>query len=365
MKALTPLLRESCESYYEAFRMDLNHYYSGLNALQMATLLLDLSKQEDRWNDMFDTDAKAEECRKELEERADSLRSLMPLVVEGALRRISCNDKERPWAEISKADLLFLADPDRPRRAAMAYVAAISNPFDWNAARGQLQLFADLGVHAGAALEIIQKVEAELRGTPSGTEKAPKPEHLIVFAGHRIDTPGREPRFPAEKENDVRALIREQFEGLLDDEHAFVALGSGAAGTDILAHEVCDELGIKSVMCLPMPAKDAAARVFQGLDNWRDRFLNLVKSKREVLHLSDREGLPRWLTGSDADPWERGNRWVMKLAETWGAEKVYLVALYDGKPYGDAPGGTAQIVRLAEDSGMIQIRRIDANLLLL
>ena len=46
---------------------------------------------------------------------------------------------------------------------------------------------------------------------------------------------------------------------------------------------------------------------------------------------------------------------------TWGAERVTLVALQDGKKVGDAPGGTAHMVELAEESGSVHIKRIDAT----
>ncbi len=86
--------------------------------------------------------------------------------------------------------------------------------------------------------------------------------------------------------------------------------------------------------------------------------------KHEILYLSDRDGLPRWLEGSDLNPWERGNRWVIKMAETSGADQITLIALWDGKSSGDAPGGTAQLVEIAREAGTIRIIQIDANQLL-
>lgn len=139
-----------------------------------------------------------------------------------------------------------------------------------------------------------------------------------------------------------------------------VVLASAAPGADILAHEVCAELGLTSIICLPMPPEDFARFSFENLDTWRTRFLDL-QSAHKVLVLSDREGLPRWLHGSGVDPWLRGNQWVMEMAMTWGAERVTLVALWDGKKAGDAPGGTAHMVKLAEDAGTVHIKRIDAT----
>ena len=83
----------------------------------------------------------------------------------------------------------------------------------------------------------------------------------------------------------------------------------------------------------------------------------------EAYQLSDRAGLPNWLAGRRLDPWERGNRWVMKMAQSWGADEIVLVALWDGHDQGDAPGGTAQMVALARAAGECRIEVIDAGAL--
>jgi hypothetical protein len=54
----------------------------------------------------------------------------------------------------------------------------------------------------------------------------------------------------------------------------------------------------------------------------------------------------------------------MQMALTWGAERITLVALWDGKTVGDAPGGTAHMVKLARDAGTIRIVPVDAKRLL-
>jgi hypothetical protein len=115
-----------------------------------------------------------------------------------------------------------------------------------------------------------------------------------------------------------------------------------------------------------MPPDETAHILFNDLDTWRNRFLDLLgkKDKHDSLYLSNREGLPRWLEGSGIDPWERGNRWVIKMAEASGADRISFIALWDGKPYGDAPGGTAQLIELARETGSIRIEHIDANKLL-
>jgi hypothetical protein len=107
--------------------------------------------------------------------------------------------------------------------------------------------------------------------------------------------------------------------------------------------------------------KDVYGRfAFGDFENWRSRYLELI-GRRPLLHLSNREGLPQWLKGSGIDPWERGNRWVLEMARARGAKKITLIALWDGKPTGDGPGGTAHMVQIARRAGTVDIVRIDAD----
>ena len=54
-----------------------------------------------------------------------------------------------------------------------------SNRFAWNAAKGQLQLFANLGIRDSLAEEIIRQVDTML-----GAQKRDVEPHIVVFAGH-------------------------------------------------------------------------------------------------------------------------------------------------------------------------------------
>jgi hypothetical protein len=294
----------------------------------------------------------------------------VPAAVDAALQKMPQDDPDRIWAEISAADVLFLSDQAREQRVISAYSDAIplSMPFAWDSARGQLDLFASLNIKTVLAGKIIDKItarfEAEQKKQEKPSDSVGKPVHLVIFAGHCIDAQDRpEPRFPAKREEKAKTLIREAVKELLDDKYEVAGLASAAPGADILAHEVCTELGIQSAICLPMPAGDYARFAFEDLDDWRTRYLDLLKG-HTVYELSDKEGLPRWLHGSTVDCWERGNRWVMKMAQTWGADGITLIALWDGKMKGNAPGGTAHMVQLARDAGMVRVVTVDANKLL-
>lgn len=363
LAAMNQALRECYEAYWNAFYQDLNHFYSGLNALQMGTIFLDLAEGEDRsWKNSFDDDDAAETYRRKLAKDVEALRLLVPASVEAKLKQLNQADPDSVWAEISKADILFLTEQNE-QRVTKRYKDAIpdDNPFAWDAAKGQLQLFADLGVKANLASAVIASIDSQ------NTEPKPianKPLHVVLFAGHRIDTPGRvEARFPAQQVDRAKQLIRDTL-SKLDQDHGLMGLASAAPGADILFHEVCDELNIPSTLCLPMPNEDYSQLAFEDLDDWRSRFLYLLREEKEVLELSNREGLPRWLYGANTDPWERGNRWVLQMALTLDAQKITLVALWDRKNEGDAPGGTSNMVQMARNTGKIHIEIIDTKMLL-
>jgi hypothetical protein len=271
-------------------------------------------------------------------------------------------DPGRVWAEISKADVLFLTEPRAPR-VINRYKDVIPQDhlFAWDAAKGQLQLFADLGVKADLAQQVITAIDSRHEAQTPPVDKS---LHVVLFAGHRVDAPDRVTvRFPALQESRARSLIRESLSGLGQD-NRFLGLASAAPGADILFHEVCAELGLPSTLCLPMPAADYARLEFKDLDTWRSRFLTLQRGQRNVLELSDCEGLPRWLHSAGTNPWERGNCWVLQMALSAEAERITLIALWDGKDEGDAPGGTAHMVRLARDTGQVDVKIIDAKKLL-
>jgi hypothetical protein len=358
--ATNRMLRKAYEAYRKAYLFDLNHYWSGLAALQQGTITLELSNEE-MWQDTFDNVDQAMAYRAELKRQLEALHAIVSQAIEATLARMSSNDQNRVWAEISAADLLFLFE-ERPSRVLGAYREAVpKNGFAWNAARGQLELFAKLGYKAELANKVISTIDT-LALRPEAEDIGDL--HVVIFAGHRIDEAGRPVvRFPRDREPQARNLIREALSKAKNGWRRIEVLASAAPGGDLLCHEVCSELGIDSIVCLPMPKDVYARSVFGDFDSWRSRYFELI-GRRPPLQLSNQEGLPRWLEGSGINPWERGNSWVLEMAQTRDAKKITLIALWDGKSTGDAPGGTAQMVQIARKAGTVDIVRIDAGQLL-
>lgn len=362
--AMNQKLRDTFQAYREAHRQDLNNFYPALAALQMGEIFLDLSSAGETWKSAFDTDREADGYREGLAGEVQTLRLLVRTAVDAAMERPDAGEVERIWARIGNANLLYLTDGGA-RRIVKRFRDAIppGRPVIRESVVGQLELFASLGFKAGLTDEVL----AALAGPGVERKEAEgRPVHLVVFVGHRVDEEGRTPpRFPAAHAGRAAERMRETL-ARLGDGCRLEAMASGAPGGDILFHELCAGLGVPCTLCLPMPAVDYSREVFGDEDGWRGRFLNLHRAmkKESVLELSNTTALPRWLQGTSADPWERGNRWVLKMALAAGADRTTLIALWDGKDHGGARGGTAHMVHITRQAGTVYVERIDTNALL-
>jgi hypothetical protein len=364
-KALDARLMQSYEAYRSAFSGDLNNFYAGIAAFQAGFILQTLSGSP-AWRNLFGRDAvKATRYREDLQHQLAALEQVVAMSVARAKEQ-EPPDK-RLWADISEGDLIFLTEPEQALRAdpglvVETYRAAIpaNKRFAWDATRGQLELFATLGIRAEVAQAVIGALD------PGPAEQGKRARHLVVFSGHTIDRPGAAaPRFPASAETQARALIADHLRRLRSADEEMVVLASAAPGADILLHEVCAEEKLEHWLCLPLAAEVVAREVFALDDRWRARFFAVVKAlATKTLQLGDDLQGPRWLRARGVDPWERGNRWVLQLASTWGAERVTLLALWDGDEAPGATGGTAQMVRLARRTGTIAVDVIDSRQLL-
>ncbi|MGQ0801354.1 MAG: tetratricopeptide repeat-containing protein [Pseudomarimonas sp.] len=360
--ALDARVRQSYESYRRAFECDLNAFYPGVAALQMGHILLQLADLPE-WRNLFKGNAKqAGRAREDLQSEIPALASVVQASVDRSIKLEQGSGGG--WAQIAAADLQFLKasdgnDADEQAAVVQAYrdAFAAQDEFAWDATRGQLQLFAQLGIRVATAEAVIQALDR-----PSAK---PTIRHLVVFAGHTIDLDGARLRFPAVAEGLARQKITEQLQGFqaaLDAGEELLVLASAAPGADLITHEVCKELRISCRLCLPMPADAIAQLVFPEADQWRTRFWKVVEAeKASLLQLEDQAELPRWLQGrAGVDVWERGNRWMMQMAQVSEAKSVRLLVVWDGH---DDPktGGTAHMVRLAKSLPKFSLDVIDSR----
>jgi hypothetical protein len=143
-----------------------------------------------------------------------------------------------------------------------------------------------------------------------------------------------------------------------------VAIAGGACGGDILFHEVCAELGIKTELYLALPIPDFQAQsVEQGGERWVARFQALCK-KAPTRVLQKNIAPPSWLASSrEFNIWERNNLWMMYSALATDAPDQVLIALFNEEREPDGPGGTKHLIRAGIKHGLRTVR-LDARQLL-
>ncbi len=348
--ALTsPFLEQSLELYRQGFAEDRNHFYSGLNALAMVTMLTGLAHaQPETWQDNFDTKEDAEQKLRGLQRLRDDLAAGVRLAIASRQLVLQRTGKSDPWADIRAADLLCLTST-RANRVAQAYTKALAGASEQasEAVRRQLLLYRRLGI-------LKENIEAALEPMmPRREYRKELPPRVILFTGHRIDAPQRaERRFPAAKENAARKMI---FDAVAQEKEktgdALIGLTGGASGGDILFHEVCEELKVPTRMYLVLPKQDyLKVSVADSGAGWVDRFTRLY-DKLDARVLSDSERLPRWLRAKqNYDIWQRSNLWMLHNALALSQDHLTLIALWNGAS-GDGPGGTEDMVERAKDRG--------------
>jgi hypothetical protein len=355
-------LHEAQRLYAQGFGEDLNHYYSGLNALALLTVRLELARSlPDVWAQLaeFPDETGAQQALKTLEADQNKL----AIVVDRSLSVAKAHDEEMArrtnksdhWIDISIADHRCLTTR-QPLRVADAYRRALirASPFDKDAVRRQLGLFQTLVI-------LRENVEAAL-GLPELVAEVPKPLHVFLFTGHQIDsatrTQTKPPRFPPDKESVARERIKEELvracKGL--DASPKMGLAGAASGGDILFHEVCAELGILTHVYLALPDNMFINESVAPADgDWVERFWKLLDGKdrsKEVRQLFDSMEMPKWLQTekSGYGIWERNNLWMLHNALALGGRHTTLIALWNGEG-GDGPGGTKDMVDQARKLG--------------
>lgn len=165
----------------------------------------------------------------------------------------------------------------------------------------------------------------------------------LVFTGHMTDLPDRKaPRFPPSLEGAARDAIGAELDKLKTRAIAG-GFASGARGGDILFHEECRRRGIPTTIVLPFHPDRFVKSSVEGAEggDWVRRFRVLWEQTpapaRLVLDLPATD-----------EAFAACNERLLDLARRQGS--VHLVALWDGKG-GDGPGGTADMVRQAGESG--------------
>ena len=132
-----------------------------------------------------------------------------------------------------------------------------------------------------------------------------------------------------------------------------LAVSSGACGADILFAEECCARGAQVRLLLAKAAEDFVESSVRLTDSdWVERFYALLE-KCEVATL------PAPVGGEEAlDVYSRTNLWIIETARAAapGSDAIHALLVWDEKPAGDGPGGTADFAaRVREIGGTVAI----------
>jgi hypothetical protein len=345
-------------AYEEAFLADQNHWYSGVNALALLVVTLSLAEREPAvWSERFEDDEEAHRELRRLEREREELAAAVRRSLQGEEFRRRDKDYD-VWLDLTRADLRLLTSDKAPfvaagyeaARAGLA-AAGLKDAFPGESAAQQIRIYLKLGLFTDKARAALDAL-----GVSEEPPQPPPRTRVVVFSGHRLDAPGRaKPRFPPQAEDRAAEMIRDAVAKQKDlaGDAPIEGLAGGASGGDILFHEICAELGIPTTLLLAMPANDfAAASVADAGPDWLERYRALTQHlELKILPPGDKE-LPRWLASrQDYSIWQRNNRWTLHTALSRTGVDVSLIVLWDGKG-GDGPGGTEDMVRLANTRGV-------------
>lgn len=366
----SPHFQRMLDLYLKAAHLDLNAHYPAANALGLLKTQLALAtRAPDAWIDLWDSEDEAASMQKKRDALCQRLVGSLCLALEMddvMGRRDGAPD---PWAASSRADYVLMTSADRPQRVAGEYRKALTGTdrFNLEATRRNLVIYQRLGVFepgVSAAIGVIDQLIQESDGSGA------PPTRVVLFTGHMVDAADRAPdpaRFPRtpEAEATARQLIKAAVEReLKGHEGAFLGIAGAACGSDILFHEVCQELGAPTEVYLLLPQeKFEGTSVRHGGADWVDRYRRLL-GRTTPRVLQQTEDLPRWLTDKPQyNIWERNNLWMMFNALAKGTKDLSLIALYNREREANGPGGTGHLVAEAAEWGFKPVE-LDARALL-
>jgi hypothetical protein len=174
---------------------------------------------------------------------------------------------------------------------------------------------------------------------------------LALFAGHRIDVPGRKvPRFPVEVTGKVTRRLRDALVEMRID----LGIASMADGSDILFHECMHKMGRPTMAVLPCPTEHFRKRLESNADStWLERFDSVMAHvlRTETASISRFDFEPEAVHTLCAD-FMLGLSF--SVAQEYDARLIPLV-IWDGRT-SSIGGGTSYIISRLNDRGVEPVR---------
>ena len=182
---------------------------------------------------------------------------------------------------------------------------------------------------------------------------------VIISSGHLTDKPDRPaPRFPESKVGIVWDHMNRQLSNWSVGP-GDLAICGGARGSDIIFAEGCANRGAEVWLFISLDEEDfleQSVRV-KGTD-WEQRFIALREREGVKTFMQNEQGSPSRpsvspTSDSASSPFARANIRMIETAtaQVPAPDKLYAILVWDEKPIGDGPGGTADFAARVQQAG--------------
>lgn len=394
----SPLLRKAREAYADAFRGNLNYAYAGLSALSLLITEVSLAKEfPAAWRVMAARGEDPAAILKSLHDEIVNLTAALEYSIAAERKRLALQNQVDFWFETMEAAFLCLTADNKdkveqsyleamlwaPRYAEASMRRALALYLDLNT-RHPDHPTIDLQANVKAALEVIRREEPKKK---SG--------NILMFVGLRMEEAGNEALSKSEQvdgtmrflpsalvdtaKREIRRAIKRE---LANHGEVLFGMAAAASGSDLLFHEVCDEMAIRTRLYLALPKDQYLGEYVApaGVD-WVERFNKIYRSRKMesrkvtmteadsemiVNVLADSMEMPRWLQGKASYTvgkrnavWMLQHAMVQRYIHDAEGTNVTLMVLWDRREV-EASGSMANLVELAQRHG-IKVVHIDCS----
>ncbi|PJK30168.1 tetratricopeptide repeat-containing protein [Minwuia thermotolerans] len=240
-------------------------------------------------------------------------------------------ERDGYYAEATRAEALLLLDRTEEAAASAAQAAALAgaNYAECATTLRQLQMICR---HKGLQASLLESL---------------RPPPVIHFCGHIIAPPGAAGRFPADQEGDVREALRETFAAL----SCSYAIGSLAAGADILAAETALDAGVALDVVMPFDRDEfVELSVAPAGRHWVARFERCYARAHKIHHVTRDAYLGDDELFGYASEYALG---LARLRAQWLSAELNQIAIWDGER-GSSAAGTYHDLELGRRAGCSQ-----------
>lgn len=352
-------LIKSAEIYTKGFRLDLNDYYPGINAFTLSTLAVYLAAK-------FDSKKAPDPDIARLKSTLPYLQSSLTFGLESKIAVEG--EKADYWTLVSLAELKALTSDnlaDLIRAYRKAITASRRNLFSLQSSLEQLEMLNAMEIRPRFVRTAIGLIKEEITRINNIGEKSGRHSRKLhsrkktvgrsfLFSGYMIDFSGKERKtFPPDKEGEIRSDLRKILAKLKPTANDRAFLAGLSAGSEIIAAEVCAELGLEVKVFLPL-SESAYVRTFVSPagEAWVDRFYKIRNHPLvDTIHQIENLGPPK----EGDDPYERNNRWALYAAlGRAGMRNVRLIAVWTetgGEPRDRDAKLVRHMIELTRDMG--------------